>query len=193
MNTNSMSLNTLASRWWAVGLRGLAAVVFGIVALARPGAGLLALVFVWAAYAIADGVFNLIAAAHSGRGSWGWFLFEGVIGVIAGIVALAWPAMTALVLVILIAIWAVVTGVAEIAAAIALRRVLDREWLLVVSGVLSIVLGVLLFAYPGAGALTLVVLIGAYALAFGVLLLALAFKLERHAHPRMPMGHAPQI
>lgn len=190
MNETSLSptVNALAERWWAVVLRGLAAILFGLVAVVRPGAGLLALVWVWAAYAIADGVFNLIAGAHGARAgrSWGWLLFEGIVSILAGIVTFAWPGITAMVLVMLIAFWAVVTGIAEIAAAISLRHVLEREWLLGASGLLSILFGILLFAFPGAGALSLVFIIGLYAILFGLLLVGLGFKLERFGRPRTP-------
>jgi uncharacterized membrane protein HdeD (DUF308 family) len=190
MNSNSLSptVSALAERWWAVLIRGLAAILFGIIAIARPGAGLLALVAIWAIYAIVDGIFNLVAAmhgAHEGR-RWGWLVFEGVISILAGVVTFAWPGMTALVLVMLIAVWAVITGIAEIAAAISLRHVIEREWLLGASGLLSILFGILLFIFPSAGALSLVFLIGIYAILFGVMLVALGFKLERLGRPRTP-------
>ncbi len=190
MNSNSLSpsVSALAERWWAVVIRGLAAILFGIIAVARPGAGLLALVAIWAIYAIVDGIFNLVAAVHGAREGrrWGWLLFEGVISILAGVVTFAWPGITALVLVMLIAVWAVITGIAEIAAAISLRHVIEREWLLAASGILSMLFGVLLFIFPGAGALSLVFIIGIYAILFGVMLVALGFKLERLGRPRTP-------
>jgi len=190
------NLGLLAERWWAPVVRGAAAVLFGILALVAPSMGLLALVISWGAYAIIDGVFNLFLAARGGRtgGRWGWFLFEGIISIGAGVLTFVYPGMTALVLLTVIAAWAVLTGIVEIAAAIELRRVMTGEWVLALSGVLSIAFGVLLFANPRSGALVVVWFIGAYAIVFGVLLISLGVKLRRWhrggARP-FPTGGAP--
>ena len=173
--------DVLARHWWAVALRGAAAIIFGILAFAMPGVTLAVLVLLFGAYALVDGVFNIIAAV-SGRGgerSWWWLLIEGLVSVAAGLVAFFMPRLTALTLVYVIAAWAIITGVLEIAAAIRLRKTISNEWWLVLSGVLSIVFGGVITAFPGAGALALVFWIGAYALVFGVMLLALAFRLRR--------------
>ena len=145
------------------------------------GCALLALVLLWGAYAVIDGTFTVMIAAHRGRAgeSWGWLLFEGLIGIGAGIMTFVWPGITTLALLAIIAVWAVLTGVAEIAAAIRLRRAISGEWFLALSGVLSVVFGVLLFARPGVGALTVVWMIGAYSIAFGALLVGLGLRLHR--------------
>jgi uncharacterized membrane protein HdeD (DUF308 family) len=165
----------IVGRWWALALRGLAAILLGIAAFAWPGITLLVLVVLFGAYVLVDGVFALVGGAL-GR-SW-LLLLEGVAGIVVGILTFVWPAMTALVLLFLVAAWALVTGVAELVAAVRLRRFIKNEWLLVVVGVASVVFGILLLVRPGAGLLTLVYLTGAYALVFGVLLVGLAFRLR---------------
>lgn len=181
MSSVPIGLETLTPRWWVPVVRGLAAVIFGILAFVAPAISLLALVVVWGVYALVDGAFNLVLAVKAGRAGqrWGWFIFEGLISIGAGVVTFAYPGITALVLLLVIAAWAVVTGILEIAAAIELRRVMKGEWLLALSGVLSVLLGVLLFANPGAGALAVVWLIGLYAILFGVLLIGLGVQLHR--------------
>jgi uncharacterized membrane protein HdeD (DUF308 family) len=170
-------------RWWAVVIRGLAAIAFGILTFARPSISLLALVMLWGAYAIVDGVFTIVLSIRGARvvPGWGWFLGEGLVGIAAGVVTFFWPGITALALVVVIAAWAVLTGIAEIATAIRLRRYLHGEWLLALSGVLSIVLGVILAINPGTGALAVTWLIGGYAVLFGALLVALGIRLHRWA------------
>ena len=170
----------LARNWWALALRGLAAVLFGIMAFAWPGMTLGVLVLLYGAYALVDGVLA-ITAAVAGR-TWGmpWWalLLEGVLGITIGILTFAWPGITALVLLYLIAAWAVVTGVFEVVAAIRLRREIRGEWLLALSGIISVLFGIALVINPVGGALAVVWLIGAYAIAFGVLLIALGFRLR---------------
>jgi uncharacterized membrane protein HdeD (DUF308 family) len=169
----------LARNWWALVLRGLFAVLFGIMALAWPGITLGALVLLYGAYALADGVFAIAAvmAGRTGGRPWWSLLVEGLVGIAVGIMTFAWPGITALVLLYLIAAWAFVTGIFEIVAAIRLREEIRGEWLLALSGILSILFGLALVVYPGAGALAVVWLIGAYAIAFGALLIALGFRL----------------
>jgi len=165
-----------------IALRGAAAVIFGLVALIWPDVTLTALVLLFGAYALVDGAFALAAAVFGGRAAAGrrpWLVLEGVAGVAAGILTFLWPDITALALLWLIAAWALLTGALEISAAIVLRRELDREWLLALTGVLSIVFGILLAIRPGEGAVAVVWLIGVYAIAFGVGLLALAVELRR--------------
>lgn len=167
--------------WWALALRGLLAVLFGLAAFFWPGLSIAALVFLFGFYALSDGLFAIVAGVrlrkHSDR--WWTFLLQGLLSIGAGVATLLWPAITALVLLLVIAFWAIATGVLQIVLAVALRRELEREWLLIVSGVLSVVFGVLLVVSPGAGILTLVWLVGTYALLFGVSLIALGFRLRK--------------
>jgi uncharacterized membrane protein HdeD (DUF308 family) len=171
---------TLARNWWAVAIRGLVAVLFGILALVVPHLTLAVLILLFGAYALADGIFGIVAAVRAAERSarWGTLLIEGLWGVAIAAVAFIWPGETALVLLYLIAFWAIFTGVFEILAAVRLRREIVNEWLLGLAGLASVVFGVLLVVFPGAGALTVIWLIGAYALVFGVLLLGLAFRLR---------------
>lgn len=170
----------LARNWWALFFRGLFAVLFGILAFFWPGLTLTVLVLLFGAYSLVDGIFAIIAAVNAPKQMERWWilLLEGVAGVIVGALTFFWPAITALVLLYLIAAWAIVTGIFEIAAAVRLRRTLASEWLLGLSGVLSILFGVVLMVMPVAGALAVVWLIGAYAVIFGLLLMGLAFRLR---------------
>jgi uncharacterized membrane protein HdeD (DUF308 family) len=174
----------LARNWWALALRGLFGILFGITAFAWPGITLVSLVLLFGAYSLVDGVFNVIAAVRGGtRGGVPWWalLVQGLAGIAVGIMTFAWPGITALALLYLIAAWAVVTGVFEVVAAIRLRKEIRGEWLLALSGILSVLFGLSLVAWPVAGALAVVWLIGAYAFASGVLLLILAFRLRSWA------------
>jgi uncharacterized membrane protein HdeD (DUF308 family) len=174
-------LHTLVKNWWALALRGFFAVLFGILTFLLPGITLVTLVLLFGAYALADGIFNVIAFFRVASHHWA-LLIEGVIGIIAGVLTFAWPAITAIVLLYLIAFWAIFTGVFEIVAGIRLRKVITNEWLMIVIGVLSLAFGVLILFAPGAGALAIVLWIGAYAVVFGIGLLALAFRLRGHRH-----------
>lgn len=170
----------LAKNWWALTVRGVAAVLFGILALARPGLTLLALVTLFGAYAFVDGVFSLIAAFRAAeRHMHGMALVaEGVLGILVGIITFLHPVLTATVFVIFIAVWAVITGILELVAAVRLRRELAGEILLVLSGIASIVFGVLLFIAPAVGAVAVIWVLGIYALIFGVLMIVLSFRLR---------------
>lgn len=186
-----MEMN-LADNWWAIALRGLAAVLFGIVALAFPPAAIAALVILFGAYAIVDGVFNLLAAfraPHEGR-PWGWLAFSGITGILAGLVTFFWPGLTALTLLLVVGWWSVFRGIGEIVAAIRLRRVIDHEWLLGLSGVLDVAFGALLFFRPVAGAVALAIWIGAYAFIAGVMLFAVGLRLRSYLSHRDELrGH----
>lgn len=170
--------------WWAMALRGLAAVIFGILAFAWPNITITALVFLFGAYALVDGAFAIVAGIRAPKGykRWWLLLIEGMLSVAAGVFAFMVPAMTAYILLILIASWAIVTGAFEIAAAIQLRKEIRGEWLLVLSGVASILFGAALLFNPIVGALAVVWLIGAYAIVFGILLIILGFKLRSLEH-----------
>ena len=174
--------------WWVVALRGLAAVLFGIAAFAWPGVTLTLLVLLFGAYAVVDGIFAIVYAFGSGRSNRGMLIVEGIVSILVGVIALVWPGITALAVLYLIAAWAVVTGILEIVAAIRLRKVIDNEWLLGLSGLASVIFGVIVAVQPGAGALGLIWVIAAYAVVFGVLLIALGFRLR--ASGRKADAHA---
>jgi uncharacterized membrane protein HdeD (DUF308 family) len=175
-----MAMNVLARNWGWVALRGVAALIFGALTLANPAISLVTLILLYGAYAVADGIFTIISALANRRGETHWvaLILAGILSVAAGVVAFLLPGMTALFLLYWIAIWAIVTGAAQIMAAIRLRKVLSGEWLLVLAGALSIVFGILLFTRPGAGALAVVLWIGAYAVVVGIVLIAFAFRLR---------------
>lgn len=183
-----MIVETLAERWWSFALRGVAAILFGVLCFVSPGLSLAALIILYGSYALIDGVFRLVGAFRV-RGieqQWWVLALSGLFGILAGVVTFMWPALTAIALVYIIAAWSIVTGVFEIAAAIRLRKVIEGEWMLILGGVLSIAFGLLLAVYPATGALALLFWIGAYAVVVGVLWIALAFKLKGFAHPSGP-------
>lgn len=169
----------LARNWWAVGLRGVAAIVFGLVALLAPGATVLSLLIVFAALMLADGVLNLIAGVRSARRRerWGLLILQGIASLVAAGAAVLLPGLTMIAFVYLIAAWAMVSGVLSVVAAIRLRGDHGRWWM-GFGGVLSIVLDVLLAIAPLVGALVLTWWLGAYAVVFGATLLALAYRLR---------------
>jgi uncharacterized membrane protein HdeD (DUF308 family) len=169
----------LARNWWAIALRGVAAVVFGVLALLLPGTTLAALVLLFGAYAIVEGVFSLIAAVRGRTDEPRWLLaLQAIVSIAAGLVTFLWPGLTALVLLYVIAAWALVIGVLQIVAAVRLHSRIRGEGWLVLSGILSVIFGVLMMWAPGAGALALVLWIGSYAIVFGALLIVLAFRLR---------------
>jgi len=174
-------VRNLAQNWWALVIRGVAGVLFGIGALVWPPAAVAALVLLFGAYALVDGIFNIVAAVHAPREGrrWGWLMVSGVIGIATGLITFFFPGITALALVVLVASWSVVTGVAVIVAAIRLRKQIRHEWLWILSGLLSVAFGVLLFLLPAAGAVALAIWIGAYMLVFGALLIAFGVRLRR--------------
>ncbi len=178
-----------SSSWWAMALRGLAAILFGVLAFVWPRMTLTVLVFLWGAYALLDGVVAIAAGlkSHGEYKRWWVLLVEGILSVLAGVVAFIMPGITALVLLILIGAWAIFTGAFEIAAAIQMRKYITGEWLLALAGIASILFGVALLINPAVGALAVVWIIGAYSIVFGVLMVALGFKLKSltHAEPRM--------
>jgi len=182
-------VDQLARHWWVIGLRGLAAILFGVLAFVWPGMTLAVLVLLFGAYALVDGVLTLVAAFRGGVQHRIVMLVEGVVSVLAGLAAFVWPGLTALVLLYIIAFWAIVTGVLEIVAAIRVRRAISNELGLVIGGVLSVVFGVVLLIAPGAGALAVIFLIGAYAVVFGIALLGLAWRLREH--DQTVIGRAP--
>ena len=179
------------SSWWALVLRGLAAIAFGVLAFVWPQITLTALVFLWGAYALVDGACAIAAGVKSYGENKRWWvlLLEGILGVAAGLVAFLVPGITALALLVLIAAWAMVTGAFEIAAAIQLRKYIKGEWLLALAGIASVLFALALLFNPAAGALALVWLIGAYSIVFGVLLIILGVRL--HSLVRSADGMSP--
>jgi uncharacterized membrane protein HdeD (DUF308 family) len=166
--------------WWALAIRGALAVAFGMIAFLMPEITLTVLVLLFGAYATADGIFAIIAAIRaSGRVKRWWaLLLEGVLGVVAGVLTFVLPGITALVLLYLIAFWAILTGIVEIGVAIRLRKEIAGEWLMAMGGIASVLFGSLLVLFPGAGAVAVVWWVGAYAVLFGAVLLALGFRLR---------------
>ena len=188
-------MTSLAKYWWLLVLRGLLAILFGLTAFLWPGLTLLVLVIMFGIYAVADGVVAIITGLTRARNTSRWwvFLLEGLVDIAAGVVALIWPGLATAVLLGVIAGWAIITGVFEIAAAIRLRREINNEWLLMLGGLLSIVFGILLVLRPGAAGLALMWMMGAYAVVFGVVLIALGFRLRGHEFPSdRSMAQAPR-
>jgi uncharacterized membrane protein HdeD (DUF308 family) len=179
-------LHELTKRWWLLLLRGIAAIAFGILAFIWPGVTLLTLVILYGAFALIDGILAL-AAAFAGRGEtvprW-WLVLTGLLGIAVGLLTFFWPGITALVLILFIGVWAVVRGIMEIVAAIQLRREIEGEWFLILLGVLSVLFGLGVLVFPGAGALALIWVIAVYAVAIGIVEIMLALRLRAH-HSRM--------
>jgi uncharacterized membrane protein HdeD (DUF308 family) len=172
------SLLPFAGIWWLVALRGLAGIVFGLFAIFMPGIAIITMLFVFAAYMLVDGVFGLAAAVTAARRGrrWGLLVAEGILTLLAGIVALVWPAITVAVLVTLLAIWALITGAMMIAAAFQHRQ-RGQGWL-IFSGIVSMLFGLVLVMAPLIGAVVLTWWLGIYALVFGVVLVVFAFRLR---------------
>lgn len=184
MATTGVALDSLLPdlkrNWGWIVVRGVAAVIFGVLAFMWPAMTLAVLLLFWGAYALIDGVLAVVAAFRvRDRGKPFWaLLIVGVLGVAAGILTFFWPGITALVLLTFIAVWALVMGIFQIVAAIRLRKVIENEWLMALSGVLSVIFGALMLWSPGAGALAVVWIIASYAIIFGILLIALGFRLR---------------
>lgn len=178
-------LHTLAENWWLVLLRGIAALAMGILAFVMPGITLVTLILVWGIYALADGLFAMWGAVAGRSGGlvprW-WLAVVGIAGILAGVLTFVWPGLTAQILLLMIACWAIVIGAMQIWGAIQLRKEIEGEWLLILSGLLGIAFGVVLLTRPGVGALAVVWMIGAYAVITGIDYIALAFKLRKYKH-----------
>lgn len=180
--TPPLMLHVLARNWWLLLLRGIAATVFGELTLVWPGITLLTLVLLFSAFALVDGVLALAAAFMGGTPAPRWWLaVVGFLGVAVGLVTFVWPSVTALVLLLFIAGWAIATGVMQIVGAIRLRKEIEDEWLLIGSGVLSVVFGLVLAVQPQTGALALLYVIGFYAILYGIILIGLSLRLRAHS------------
>jgi uncharacterized membrane protein HdeD (DUF308 family) len=177
-------LHALAKCWWLLLLRGIAAIVFGVLAFIWPGLTLVTLVLLYGAFALVDGVLSLVAAFTGSTKpvpTW-WLVVVGLLGIAAGAVTFLWPGITAILLVLFIGAWALVHGIFEIAGAIQLRKEIDNEWMLILGGVLSVIFGAIVLIAPGAGALGLIWAIAAYSIVFGISFVALALRLRKHSH-----------
>ena len=174
---------TTQHNWWLMLLRGIFAIIFGLIALLVPRIALLALIYLFAAYALIEGILALtIAIAERNRlPRWGWLVVDGIAGIIVGILAFVWPGLTALVLLYFVAAWAIVTGIMEIAAGFT-----TGSWLLVLAGLLSVIFGIILFVHPGAGLLAVLWVLGIYAIIYGVVVIVHAFQLR--AGPSSPLN-----
>jgi uncharacterized membrane protein HdeD (DUF308 family) len=179
------ALPSVTGHWWALALRGVIAILFGVAAFLRPDITLQALILLFGAYALVDGVFSIVGVFGGTRARTPrWLLFvEGVVSILAGLIAFIFPGLTAIALLYLIAAWAVITGISEIAMAIRLRQEIQGEWALILGGIASVLFGLILAVLPAVGILSLIWLIGAYAVAFGILLLIAAFRV-RSEHNR---------
>ena len=180
----SAMVHALAKSWWLLLLRGIAAIIFGLLAFAWPGLTLVTLILFYGAFALVDGGLAVVAAITGGApGSRWWLAIIGLLGIAAGLVTFMMPGLTAIVLLFFIAGWAIATGVLQIIGAIKLRKEIDNEWLLILGGIISVLFGVTMMLAPGAGALALVWVIGAYSVVIGATFVALALRLRKHTHP----------
>jgi uncharacterized membrane protein HdeD (DUF308 family) len=184
--------NLMIQNWWAIALRGLVAVLFGIVTFMWPGVTLSVLAPLFGAYAMINGIFAMIEASRRdvSQERWRPLLFEGVVSIMVGVMIFAWPGLTAMGLLFLIAFWAIVTGVFEIITAIRLRHEIRGEWMMALIAILSMAFGLLLLAFRAPSAFLVILLIRAFVFAIGALMIALAFKLRSM---RRPGGEVPSV
>jgi uncharacterized membrane protein HdeD (DUF308 family) len=176
--TQAMSV-LLAQNWWAVALRGVFAIIFALIAFFWPGATILSFVLFFSAYMLVDGIFGIVSGirAASNNQRWGLLVLEGILNILVGVIAFIIPGLTVVFFVTLLAVWSLITGILMIVAAFKLNPAYGRGWL-IFSGIVSVLFGVALLIAPLIGAVVLTWWLGAYALAFGVALLILAFKLK---------------
>lgn len=184
----------LANNWWAVGLRGVFAILFGLIAFVTPGAAMLALVLVFGAYSIIDEIANIVLAVRGARAHerWGFLLINGLLGIAIGVATAIWPGITLLAFVFMVAAWALLSGGLMFAAALGLK-ISHGRWFLVFGAFVSMFYGLLLFASPLIGALVLTWWIGAYTLVLGVTLVVLAFRLHSHRGEHLPDAFATPV
>ncbi|MGZ3497737.1 MAG: HdeD family acid-resistance protein [Vulcanimicrobiaceae bacterium] len=183
-------VSQVARSWWLVALRGVLSILFGVMAFVWPGITLVVLIAIIGAYMFVDGIFALVWAVRfrHERERWPMLMVEGILGIAVGVVTFLWPGLTAIAWLYTISAWAIVTGILEIVTAIRLRKALQGDWLLALTGVASIVLGIAFALMPLAGLLAWVWVIGAYAIVFGILLVSLAFRLRGLARPGTTVG-----
>jgi uncharacterized membrane protein HdeD (DUF308 family) len=187
VKTKEMLIETLKRHWWVPVLRGVAAIIFGVMAFVYPGLTVAVLVLLFGAWVLVDGVFRVVGAIghRASDPEWGFHLIIGILGIIIGFLTFHAPRITALALVIYIAAWALMIGATEIALAIKLRREIKGEWFLILMGLVSILFAIMLLWNPIPGALALVWLIGSYAIVFGILGIILGFRLR--SLPTLPV------
>jgi uncharacterized membrane protein HdeD (DUF308 family) len=175
-----MLIETLKRHWWVPVIRGIAAIVFGIIAFTHPGLAATTLVLFFGAWVLIDGIFRVVGAIghRASDPDWGWHLVIGLLGIIVGLLTFHAPGITALALVIYVAAWALMIGASEIVLAVRLRREIKGEWFLILMGLISIAFAVLLLWNPIAGAAALIWLIAWYAVIFGVLGIFFGFRLR---------------
>jgi uncharacterized membrane protein HdeD (DUF308 family) len=190
MDTNLKSVANAV--WWLVLLRGILLAIFGIIALVSPGIALLALIWVFGLFAILEGIAAVVIGIRSrGEPQWVWTIVQGVVSVLAGIIALIWPGLTALALLFVVAFWAIVVGIGEIGGAFASRRSGSTSWgWTLAAGILNVLFGVALLIWPASGILTLIWLVGIFTLAGGIVLVVLAFKVRSVAKSAADPSHA---
>jgi uncharacterized membrane protein HdeD (DUF308 family) len=184
-----MVVRTLHQNWWLVLLQGVLSVVLGVLALAKPGPTLGALILLWGLFALLNGVvdvFRALGAAGSHKSWWAWQLAGGLVGILAGLAILRWPGLSALFVLYLVAIWAIIMGIVRFVGAIADHEALPHAWLVALAGVVSVLFGIAMFAWPGVGLLTLVYLVGFYAIVYGLITCVIAFRL--HSLPERMAG-----
>lgn len=180
-------LNQLIHNWRLMVFRGILAILFGVLAFSWPAIAIYTLVLLFGAYALIGGIISIIVSTKHPRSQRWWLLSEGIVGVLAGGIAFAWPGITAITLLYIIAFWAIWIGVLHIIAAVELRKDITNEWLLIFSGILSVVFGIIVIARPGAGAVAMVWLIALYAIIFGILFVAFGLRLRNLSH-HLPDG-----
>ena len=185
-------LDSMSRNWWMILIRGIAAVVFGLAILFLwPGLVISTLVIVFAAYALVDGVFAILTALqHRDQPRWWAMVLEGIIGIIAAIVAFVYPGLAVLTLLYVIAAWAVITGVLEIVSAIELRKQIPNEFWMILSGIFSVIFGILLVVFPISSILTLLWLFGGICVAFGIFTIILAFRVHGMGGTTTTQTHA---
>jgi uncharacterized membrane protein HdeD (DUF308 family) len=183
MQAQGNMVDVLARNWWALLIRGIAAVIFGILAFVWPGETLFVLLIMFGAYAFVDGVFAIVSAFRAARAHERWwpFVLEGIVGFIVAAIVFKSPGIALVAVYITIAAWAFITGILEIVAAIQLRKTIANEWLLMLAGICSIIFGILMIWHPIAGLLALIYITATYAVVFGIMMIALAFRLRGHA------------
>ncbi|GAA4636200.1 HdeD family acid-resistance protein [Actinoallomurus vinaceus] len=174
-----MWLEYMARHWWLLTVRGVLAVIFGVLAILWPGITLLVLAIMFGVFALADGISAIVAAFGAPAGGRSLLIFEGAVGIIVGLIALFWPRATALAIVLLVAIWAIVTGISEIVTALQMRKEIHGEWMYVLFGVLSVVFGLIVLLSPVSGIFAVAWLIGFSAIGFGLATIAASFRLRK--------------